>query len=274
FPVLLVLVPIFDTGFVVVTRLLRGRSVAQGGRDHTSHRLVALGMSERGALFFMLGISAVSALLAIASYRHGFRYSVILLTLLVIGLALLGVHLGRAQRSAARSASAGAPVLRLLEELPYKRQLATLVIDVVSIVIAYYAAYLLRFENAFAMEQGRFIASIGPILGLQILALAASGSYRGLWLYTSVSDLLRLFRAATLGVGARVVSLVLTTRFEAFSRAVFVLDWVLLILLLGSSRFAYRLLGERLRPTSAGSRPALIYGAGEGGVLTLRELRS
>ena len=49
-PVLLLLVPLFDTAFVTVARTLAGRSVAQGGRDHTSHRLVALGMSERGAV--------------------------------------------------------------------------------------------------------------------------------------------------------------------------------------------------------------------------------
>jgi UDP-GlcNAc:undecaprenyl-phosphate GlcNAc-1-phosphate transferase len=274
FPVLLVLVPILDTAFVTVTRLLTGRSVAQGGRDHTSHRLVALGMSERRALTFMLGISAASGILAIVSYQNGFQHSVILLALLVIGLALLGVHLGRARGIAARISSTGTPAIRLLEDFPYKRQVATLAIDVVSIVIAYYAAYLLRFEGAFAAERARFVGSVGPVLGLQVLALAASGSYRGLWLYTSVSDLLRLFRAATLGVGASVLYLLFTTRFAAFSRAVFVLDWALLILLLGGSRLAFRLLGERLRPQSAGSRRALIYGAGEGGVLTLRELRS
>jgi len=274
FPILLVLVPILDTAFVTVTRLLTGRSVAQGGRDHTSHRLVALGMSERRALIVMLGISAVAALLAVLSYRHGFAHSIVLLALLVIGLALLAVHLGRAHVIAAPTSPAETPAIRLLGDFPYKRQVATLGIDVVSIVVAYYAAYLLRFEGAFEAERDRFVWSIGPVLGLQVLALAASGNYRGLWRYTSVPDLLRLFRAATLGVGASVLYLVFTTRFEMFSRAVFVLDWALLILLLAGSRLAFRLLGERLRPRSAVCRRALIYGAGEGGVLTLRELRS
>jgi FlaA1/EpsC-like NDP-sugar epimerase len=58
------------------------------------------------------------------------------------------------------------------------------------------------------------------------------------------------------------------------SRAVFVLDWALLILLLAGSRLAFRLLGEWLRPRSLASRRALIYGAGDGGALTLRELRN
>jgi UDP-GlcNAc:undecaprenyl-phosphate GlcNAc-1-phosphate transferase len=60
-PVLILLVPIFDTLFVTVARTLAGRSIAQGGRDHTSHRLVALGMSER---------AAVLALWAMARWRR------------------------------------------------------------------------------------------------------------------------------------------------------------------------------------------------------------
>src|SRR5207244_2124062 len=67
---------------------------------------------------------------------------------------------------------------------------------------------------------------------------------------------------------------VFTTRFETFSRAVFVLDWVLLILVLAGSRVAFRLLGDWLRPPSTAARRTLIYGAGDGGALTLRELRN
>ena len=105
FPVLLVLVPILDTTFVTVTRLLTGRPVSQGGHDHTSHRLVILGISEGWALTLLLGISAVSGLVAVLSYRYGFTHSIVLLALLVVGLALLGVHLSRAQGVGADGAS-------------------------------------------------------------------------------------------------------------------------------------------------------------------------
>ena len=46
----LILVPIFETTLVTVTRLLTGRRLSQGGRDHASHRLVVLGLSEVPAL--------------------------------------------------------------------------------------------------------------------------------------------------------------------------------------------------------------------------------
>src|SRR2546430_14619275 len=57
-PVLLLLIPIFDTAFVTVTRLSSGRRVTVGGRDHTSHRLVAVGLSERRAVTLLALLAA------------------------------------------------------------------------------------------------------------------------------------------------------------------------------------------------------------------------
>lgn len=51
--VLFLAVPIFDTSFVTITRLRERRPISQGGRDHTSHRLIALGLSERTTVCVM-----------------------------------------------------------------------------------------------------------------------------------------------------------------------------------------------------------------------------
>jgi len=45
--VMILVVPLFDTSFVLVLRRLAGRSATRGGTDHVSHRLVSLGFSER-----------------------------------------------------------------------------------------------------------------------------------------------------------------------------------------------------------------------------------
>lgn len=64
-PILVLGLPIFDTTLVVFTRLREGRSPAQGGKDHTSHRLVAMGLHPRLAVLtlyaacVLLGIAAV-----------------------------------------------------------------------------------------------------------------------------------------------------------------------------------------------------------------------
>src|SRR5258708_24923944 len=64
-PILVLGLPIFDTSLVVFSRLREGRSPLQGGKGHTSHRLVTLGLSHRTAVIILylaclvLGASAV-----------------------------------------------------------------------------------------------------------------------------------------------------------------------------------------------------------------------
>ena len=57
-PVLLLLIPIFDTTLVTVLRLLSGRRPSQGGTDHSSHRLVAIGLPERTAVMVLWTLAA------------------------------------------------------------------------------------------------------------------------------------------------------------------------------------------------------------------------
>src|SRR5256714_10471619 len=56
-PILILAVPILDTTLVTIVRLLEGRPVYQGGRDHSSHRLVYHGLSERPALILLAVIT-------------------------------------------------------------------------------------------------------------------------------------------------------------------------------------------------------------------------
>jgi UDP-GlcNAc:undecaprenyl-phosphate GlcNAc-1-phosphate transferase len=272
-PVLLMLIPIFDTTFVTLTRLLSGRAVSQGGRDHTSHRLVSLGISEPRALAYLYGVSILAGLLAVLSYQYGFTYTVALLTLLLVGLVLLAVYLSGVQIVAGQTVHADAAVVRLVADLPFKRQVATVAVDLVLIVVAYYSAYLLRYEGAFDQHRQTFLRTVGPVIMLQLSTLTLLGNYRGLWRYTSLRDLLRLLQGATVGVGACVLYFVFVNRFEGLSRAVFVVDWLLILVLLSTSRVSFRLLGETLRPASGDFQRVLIYGAGDGGELMLRELR-
>ena len=57
-PILVLAVPILDTALVTIVRLLEGRPISQGGRDHTSHRIVYRGLSERRALVLLALVSA------------------------------------------------------------------------------------------------------------------------------------------------------------------------------------------------------------------------
>jgi len=271
-PVLLLLIPIFDTAFVTVTRLLTGRRVDVGGRDHTSHRLVAIGMSERQALMVLAGVSAAAGGIAVLSYRSGLSYTVVLLALLVISLVLLGIHLSRVRVVQTVAGTNTGTVLQLLADFPYKRQVLTLLLDACLIPLAYYAAYVMRFEEALPLYLPLMYRSLPAMLLVQLVTLGGFGLYRGVWQYTSISDLLRIMKATAVGTMLGVVALVYSERFAGFSRAVFVLDWLLLFVLIGGSRLSFRLFGEvfRSKPESFGR--VLVYGAGAGGELVVREL--
>src|SRR6185436_19402552 len=63
-PVLVLVVPIFDTTLVTLMRKLAGRAASQGGRDHASHRLVALGLSEKHAVWMLYSFALAGGVLA------------------------------------------------------------------------------------------------------------------------------------------------------------------------------------------------------------------
>ena len=83
------LVPILDTTLVTLIRLLSGRKASTGGKDHTSHRLVLIGFSERRAVLFLYGVGAVSGLSALFVSRSDSLTSPAVL--LLLGISVLGL---------------------------------------------------------------------------------------------------------------------------------------------------------------------------------------
>ena len=57
-PVLVLALPVFDINLVILTRLLEGRSPGEAGKDHTSHRLLSLGLNQRATLLTLYGACA------------------------------------------------------------------------------------------------------------------------------------------------------------------------------------------------------------------------
>src|SRR5205814_5311177 len=94
-PVLILFVPIFDTTFVTVLRKLWGRKASQGGRDHTSHRLVALGLSERTAVTLLYILALVAGTLSLLVGQIGTAKSFALIGTFIVALAILGVYLSK-----------------------------------------------------------------------------------------------------------------------------------------------------------------------------------
>jgi UDP-GlcNAc:undecaprenyl-phosphate/decaprenyl-phosphate GlcNAc-1-phosphate transferase len=275
FPVLMLLVPIFDTTFVTLARVWAGRPVSRGGRDHTSHRLVASGLTERQAVLMLYLVATVSGGLAFYAYTAGLSSGIVLIGFLGIFVSLLGTYLARVRVYPESEAPEGEPrFVRMVTRFTYAREVVTVLIDSVLMTLAYYSAYRLRFEENFHAHEPYFAASLPLVLVTQIAAFAAFRVYRGVWRYTGLADLVRLTQAVTFGTGAAVIALVLINRFEGYSRAVFVLDWVLLLGSVAGARISLRALGEMLRGRQPDARRVVIYGGGQGGLLAAREMQN
>ncbi len=274
-PILVLFIPIFDTTFVTILRKISGRAASRGGRDHTSHRLVALGMSERRAVLLMYGLSAVSGFLAIGARALRTDVSIALLFGFTIALTLLGVYLAGVKAYDAESqlvAASDKPLFAFLIDFSYKRRIFEVLLDVGLIVLAYYSGYILSgFSDSSALSL--FLRTIPIVVVVRLAAFLFFGVYRGIWRYTSVDDFVVFAKAVAAGTIVGMLIILFKFRFQGFSRAVFVIDAVMMVMLLAGSRLAFRLFRQLLPSGGAtDGRRALIYGAGDAGELLLREL--
>ena len=94
-PVLILFIPILDTGFVSVMRTIFGRSIARGGRDHSSHRLVAIGLPERQAVLTLYAFSFFGGTVALVGALYQTRYFISLLGVFLLVSLLFWIYLAK-----------------------------------------------------------------------------------------------------------------------------------------------------------------------------------
>lgn len=273
-PVVVMLVPIFDTVLVTAVRVLTGRRISEGGCDHVSHRLVMAGLSERRAVLFLYALAALSGVIATATQGASLSAGLAALSTLGLGMSILGVCLARISiKHYGLSSEAGRLGPMQLPGAGYLRQVANAGINTTLILVSYYAAYAFRHGTEGVLSDPTFVASLPIVLGTKLLALGLFRTYRSVWRYTDSRDLVALAAASTVGSAAAVLVVVFAYEFEGFSRSLFVADWLLFTSLLAGSRLSLRALSEMLRPLPAAATRVLIYGAGDGGVALSQELR-
>jgi len=274
-PVMVLMVPIMDTVMVTVIRTLSGRRASQGGKDHTSHRLVLMGFSEKGAVCFLYIIGAVSGVSALFVSRTDTLTSPVVIIPLIVSLILMAVYMAQLRVYPEKEFS----VLRnraytpILLELTYKKQLLMVTLDLALISFSYYLAYRLRFSGeAFSFYFQNFLRSLPAVIGCKLVIFFAVGVYRGIWRYLSVNDVFLYIRATFWGSLLSVTAVTFIYRFEDFSKGIFIIDWLLLTALLIGTRGSFRLFIDTIRRKTLSGDSILIYGAGRGGEILLREI--
>lgn len=280
--------PIFDTTLVTVLRTLEGRPVSQGGRDHLSHRLVALGLSERQAVLLLYLFAASFGSLGLIVRSVGMWASLAAAGVLVVAAVIFGAYLAQVRlygpaefaREQRGSLLANRPIVNGM--IMFKRELSLAVLDFALICLAYLAAYLLRFgmqgyaEAAPGMPApwpAQFSASLPYVVGVKLLALLGLRAYRGLWRYMGMADVLTLARASLLGSLVLAFLLPLVVPNTVFPKSVMIIDWLVFTTVIIGSRLSFSALTEGFARLQRERIPnVLIVGAGDLGEIVLRSL--
>lgn len=274
-PVLVLLIPIFDTTLVTLSRWFSGRSASQGGRDHSSHRLVAIGLSERHAVTLLWLLAAVGGGLGVALEYFSKSWSALAVIAFLLGMVLFAAYLAgirvydetdvRAKRDR---------FTPIVIEFMHRRRIAEVLLDFSLIAFCYYAAYRLRFEDPeeFLRNFSTFSRSLPVVLAVQTIAFFVVGVYRGAWRHFGMSDTLGVAKGVFIGTLTAQLVILYVYRFFAYSRAVFVVYALLLLVAVTLSRASFRLVGEFIQRQRRTGHRAVIYGAGDGGGLVIREL--
>ena len=155
------------------------------------------------------------------------------------------------------------------------KRIIVIVSDTVSIALAYWFAFALRFNFSIPeMHYKMFFATLPVLVVIRVLCFYFFGLYSGVWRYASMNDLLRILKATTLSSFLFFIYVGFVYHLMDFSRSVFVIDWFIIVCLIGGSRFFYRLFRE-FYPVRAGEekKKVLIIGAGSAGEMLLREMK-
>ena len=276
-PILILFIPILDTTFVSLMRKLSGRPISMGGLDHSSHRMVAIGFSERTAVLMLYGFAAVSGLLAMTTTRLSLGVSLVLVAIYLLFIMFFWISLARVkvypEESILSEAKEG-KLTPLLIEITYKRRLFEVLLDLILIPLAYWSSYLLRFEgSAYGANFPIFLKSLPIVVACQLFCFFLLGVYRGIWQYVGMRDVIVYVKAITAGAVLSILVNLGIYRFMGYSRSLFVIYWMILFVLVTASRFSYRLIGEATpKNVMKGRKKALIYGAGAGGQLVMQEI--
>lgn len=279
-PLLVLGLPIIDTLFSMIRRfkgqrrydsnwLQATRHMFKADQGHFHHRLMALGLSHRNAVLTLyivsLGLSSFALLSVLAEYRNA---GIVILT--VILAAAIGI--GKLDYRELDLL----PVGRLLQwhdRFAFDRRFFLGFLDVMLITSAYGGAFLLKFYDA-SVEPVTpwYVNSFPTVLITQFLCFYVFGLYRGVWRAMGIGDLSKV--ALAVGAAATIsYSLVVIHHPPDGTMSFFVIDALLLGFFAGGIRSAYRVLDYSHQRDAVHGTAALIYGAGRGGQLVLRELR-
>lgn len=166
-------------------------------------------------------------------------------------------------------------------KVPKSRIIALVLLDVMSVAIASFAALFIRSELSFKGVYERYLPILEkiilPDIAYTLFFYFIWKLYRSVWRYASANELINIVLATTCSAAAQVIFCITTG--NQMPRSYYILYWFLLMAVTSGVRFGYRILRIlRNKRLSLSIKKkcvnVMIIGAGAAGNMILREIES
>ncbi|MCP4115644.1 MAG: polysaccharide biosynthesis protein [Desulfobacteraceae bacterium] len=277
-----------DALSTLVVRIKDGENILVPHRRHL-YQLLAneLSMAHWKVALFYGAVQTAAGISAIQASRAGAWAVFLLLGLLFALFFIVSWHL-RKRIESQKFASRNVKRRIFSRNIPL-----VLMVDLVLLMFSLWVSCIIRFDSAIPL----FIAdnlknSLPLIVIIKLSVFSYCDLYRGMWRYTSVSDLLNIFKASFLSTLLIISAVLFLHGFEGFPRSVFMVDCVMTVCLVSIFRLCVRFYYERLNNESGfeefslsnlwaglvsrnnACKKMLIIGAGDCGEKILREIQN
>jgi FlaA1/EpsC-like NDP-sugar epimerase len=180
--------------------------------------------------------------------------------------------------------------LKLISKSKKKNFFIIICADAILISIALLLTHFLRFDFGFPEQFSRPLKIVLPlVLAVKLSTFYFFDLYSGMYRYTSISDLFSIIKASTISSLLIIASILYITRFQGYSRSVFIIDWCFTIFLISWFRICIRIYFEHISSNKTlletlrsvmiyhkrkriGSKNLFIVGAGNCGEQIFREI--
>ena len=152
--------------------------------------------------------------------------------------------------------------------------------DIIMVGLCFPLALYIRVGDAFPNYWSEHFLLAGAVfVAICALVFWAMDLYRGIWRYASINDLWSIVQAVTIATLVFLLIIFLWTRVENIPRSFFVINWGLLIGVLGGSRLIYRVAKDRrfqIPPRLPYGKiiPVILVGSGDAAELFIRSLQN
>lgn len=284
-PLCVLAIPIFDTTLVTILRTMAGRSVTVGGKDHSSHRMVYLGLSEKQTVMALYGISMLFGAIGTLLFFAQVQLFTALAIFSVIGLFAFAVYLSKLNLYTIPTEQIGEEVHQQKKEsavkmvrLPVfqeKRLLFKVILDAFLIYGCLVAAGYMRYEGGLPLH---LISILNPILPLailtKVLVFYLLGLYNFHYQFIGFPEFIQVVFVVSIASVLYFLCSLIFLEPDAVFKGVFFLDWVFSVSVIATSRFFFRAIEYLFKFSSSNDKQVLLVGLDQKTEFAIRYLRN